>query len=353
MDNVSTPESGSTASWRDHGTAGARRRALSKQWRSLPANTRGGIWVLAAAVGFSIMSGLAKHLGETLDAFQIAFFRAAVGACVLLPIAVRAGSSVFRTHAPMLHVLRGASGMLAMLSGFYAITQLPLATATAISFTKPLFMIPLAMLVLGETVRWRRWSATAVGFIGVLIILRPFGGPVDPAMFVAMAGALGIAITVAVLKRMPPQEKTLTILLYFALLSTVLTAIPAALVWRTPTGQELALLVLMGLVGVTSQSMVVRGFRIGEATALSPLDYTRLLFASVIGILFFAEIPDMWTVFGAGIIIASTVYIARRDARLGTFGSVGSTDDAAVGALRKRRQSAPATRRVSDRPPGP
>lgn len=336
MDQGPAPEAGSTASWRDQGTVTARHRAFSKRWAALPANTRGGIWVLAAAVGFSVMSGLAKHLGGTLDSFQIAFFRAAVGTCVLLPIALRAGPAVFRTHAPMLHVLRGASGMVAMLSGFYAVTHLPLATATAISFTKPLFMIPLAMLVLGEKVRWRRWSATALGFLGVLIILRPFGGPVDPAMFIAMAGALGIAVTVAVLKRMPPQEKTLTILVYFAVLSTVLTAIPAAFVWRTPTGQEFALLVLMGMVGVTSQAMVVRGFRIGEATALSPLDYTRLLFASTIGVLFFAEIPDIWTAIGAGVIIASTVYIARRDARLGKIGSVGSTDDAAVGALRKQ-----------------
>ncbi len=301
--------------------------ALRARWQALPDNTRGAIWVLMAAVGFSVMAVLAKHLGETLHAFQIAFFRSVVGFLVLLPLVMRAGWGVLRTSVPGLHFGRSATGAVAMMCGFYALTHLPLATATAITFTRPLFLIVIAVLLLGEPVRWRRWSATLAGFIGVLVMLRPGAGTLDPAVFVALGQALAAALIVVFLKRMPPEEKHVTVLFFTAVFTTLVTLGPALWVWRMPDAATLAIAVAMGTVGVTAQAAVVRAYRIAEATAVAPFDYARLLFATGFGIVLFAEIPDVWLILGAGIIVASTVYIARREARLGAPPKTGPSPD--------------------------
>ncbi|NNG02715.1 MAG: DMT family transporter [Inquilinus sp.] len=291
---------------------------LTARWQALPGNTRGALWVLLATCGFSAVSTLAKLLGAELHSVQIAFFRGLAGFVVLLPLLLRAGPSVLRTTVPSLHVGRAVAGSTAMLCGFYAITALPLATATAITFARPFFLIVLAVLFLGEAVRWRRWTATAVGFVGVLVMVRPGGGGLDPALLVALGQPAAVSVAILLLKRMPPDERHLTVLGYMAALSTLFLAIPAALVWRTPSAEQLWLVLLMGVVGVAAQAAVVRGFRAGEATAVAPFDYARLLFATGIGVAFFAEVPDAWTAVGAAIIVVSTIYIARREARLGT-----------------------------------
>lgn len=294
------------------------RPTLLKRWEALPANARGAVWVLMACFGFTVMATLAKTLGQRLDSFQAAFFRSLFGFVVLLPFIVRAGGfAVLRTAVPHLHGARALTGVIAMMCGFYAITHLPLATATALTFTKPFFMILLAILFLNEVVRWRRWTATIVGFVGVLIIVRPGTGMFEPAMLVSVLQALAIACSVTIIKRIPIAEPHVTILFYTSLVATVVTAIPAAFVWQPPSSGDWLLAVLIGITGAASQACVVRGYRIGEATAMAPFDYSRLLFATGFGFLFFLEIPDLTTFAGAAIIVASTVYIARREAQLG------------------------------------
>ena len=293
------------------------RAAAVQAWQLLPVNTRGAVWVLIAAAGFSGMAALVKLLGQTLDPFQIAFIRCVVGLVVLTPLVVRAGPEILVTRSWKLHAGRGIAGVTAIGCGFYALAHLPLATATAITFTKPLFMIIVAVLLLGEVVRWRRWTATVVGFAGVLIMVRPGGGTFDPAMVVALVQALAIAIAVALVKKLPTTERNLTVLAYFAIISTTVMAVPAAIVWQPMTGELVLVAIAMGLLGVGAQAAIVQGYRIGEATAVAPFDYSRLLFATLFGLVLFTEVPDLWTFAGAAVIVVSTVYIARREARLG------------------------------------
>ena len=228
---------------------------------------------------------------------------------------------------PGLHLARALAGSFAMMCGFYALTHLPLATATAITFSRPFFLIVLAVLFLGEPVRWRRWSATAVGFAGVIVMLRPGAGEFDPAMLVAIGQAFAASMVVVFLKRMPPGERHLTVLFYTAAYTTVFTLGPALWVWHEVTGPVLVMAILLGAIGVTSQAAIVRAYRIAEATAVAPFDYARLLFATLFGIVLFTEFPDIWTILGAGIIVASTVYIARREARLGAPPKTGPAPD--------------------------
>ncbi len=291
-------------------------QAMRGRLLALPANVRGALWVLLAATLFATMGTLVKLLGDRFDSFQLAFFRALFGFLAILPFVVRMGFAGLRTRRPGLHFLRGIGGASAMLCGFYAITHLPFADAVSLSYARSLFLIPLAVVFLGETVRARRWTATAVGFVGVVIMMRPTGA-IEFATFIAILGAFLVAAVTIMVKKLAETDRPETLIFYFGVISTSVALLPALRVWRTPSWDELALLMLVGACGAGAQYCMIRGFRIGEATAVIPFDYARLLIAGVVGITVFAEIPDAWTLTGAAVIVVSTLYIALREARLG------------------------------------
>ena len=282
----------------------------------LPDNSRGALWIILGCIMFSAMTAVVKFLGGTFDSFQLAFFRALFGLFAVLPFFLSHGLGLVRTQRLGLHLLRALGGSFAMLCGFYAITHLPLADAVSISYARALFLIPLAVLFLGEVVRLRRWTATAVGFVGVVIMLRP-GGEIAPATLVAVMGAFLVAAVTILIKKLSTTERPETLLFYFGAVSSLVALGPALMAWRAPSLEEFIFLIAIGALGAAGQYCAIRAFRIGEATALLPFDYTRLLFAGAIGFIVFAEIPDVWTVTGALIIMAATLYIGIREARLG------------------------------------
>lgn len=287
---------------------------LSAAWLGLSGNARGAAWMIASGVGFTFMALLIKLLGDRLDSFQIAFFRCLIGFVAILPFVVRYGPGSLRTRSLKIHALRGLFGLVAMFSSYYALAHMPLAAYTALSFTKPLFSTVLAVLILHEAVRWRRWTATLVGFLGVIVMVRPGAGTFDSAAVFALADALSIAFLVTLVKRLPPGETTLVMLFYFGVFSTVASLPPALFVWQSPTVTEYALLIGVGVLGALSQSFWIRAYRAGEASVVAPFDYLRLLFAAAAGFIVFAELVGMWELAGAAIIVVSTVYIARREA---------------------------------------
>lgn len=281
--------------------------------------------MVGSGIGFTFMALMIKLLGDRLDSFQIAFFRCLIGFLAILPFVAGYGISTLRTRSLKIHLLRGIFGLVAMFSSYYAVAHMPLASYTALSFTKPLFATVLAVLILRETVRWRRWSATLVGFLGVVVMVRPGAGIIDSAALFALVDALSIAFLVTLVKRLPPGETTLVMLFYFGVFSTIAALPPALLVWRAPAPGEFALLIGIGVLGVLSQSCWIRAYRAGEASAVAPFDYLRLLFAAIAGFLAFGERVDAWTLAGAAIIVVSTVYIARREARLRRASSIAAS----------------------------
>ena len=283
---------------------------------ALPPNTRGALWMLVSAVFFSAMAYLIKVLGQRLDVSVVTFFRALFGFLSVLPFALRQGFVGLKTDRLPLHLFRATIGAGAMSCGFYALTKIPLADAVAISFPRPLFLIVLAVLFLGEVVRVRRWSATLVGFIGVIVMVRP-SVDIEFAAVVALFGTLLVAVAVVCVKKLSTTERAAVMLFYFGIVSSVVTAVPAAYYWRTPTGPELVALFGVGALAATGQFCVIRSLTVGETTAVAPVDYIRLLFAAVIGYVYFAEVPDFWTWVGAAIVISASIYIAQREARLG------------------------------------
>lgn len=296
--------------------AQALRLPFQARLRGLPDNVRGAIWILASCLFFSCMAALVKLLGQRLDSLQLSFFRAFFGFLTVLPFIVGGGFAAVRTSRLGTHVTRGLMGGTGMICGFYALTHLPLAEATATGFTKPLFMVVLAALVLREVVRARRWSATAFGFVGVLIMLRPGDGVLEPAALVALLGAMAAATVSLLIKRLSATEGPLKILFYLGVTTTVMTAVPAVLVWQQPTLVEFLIMGVAAGSGSIAQVCMIRGFRIGEASALAPFDYARLPFAALFGFVLFSEVPDLQALAGAGLIVASTLYIARREAQI-------------------------------------
>lgn len=286
------------------------------QGRRIGDSLRATFWILASCVLFATMGALAKLAGQRLHSFEVSFFRAFFGLLVVLPLLVRAGSGVLRTSRPMLHVTRSTLGTMGVLFGFYAVTHMPLAEATALGFTKPLFQVLLAAFVLREVVRMRRWAATAVGFVGVLVMVRPDAGSIQWAALAGLAGAFCGASVSVTLRHMVRLEPELTILGWLGIVGSVVSGMVAAFVWQTPSVHELGLLFLMALVGTASQFCMMRGFRLGEASALAPIDYARLPISAFYGVLLFAEWPDPMSILGAAIIAGSTLYIARREAAL-------------------------------------
>jgi drug/metabolite transporter (DMT)-like permease len=203
-----------------------------------------------------------------------------------------------------------------MYCSYYALARIELTDFTALSFTKPLFATVLAVIILHEVVRWRRWSATIIGFVGVLIMMRPGTGTFHPAGFFALGEAFSIAFLVTLVKRLPARETTLGMLFYFGAIATVLSLPAAIYVWRWPTPEEWWLLLIIGALGAAAQSFWIRAFRCGDASLVAAFDYLRLPLAAGGGMIWFAEVPSIWTLVGAVVIVTSTVYIARREASL-------------------------------------
>ena len=291
--------------------------AIAGRFAALSPATRGTVWMILGVTALSFMALLVKLLGSgSLHAFQLAFFRALFGLVVLLPFLLRDRGAALRTQRLLLITVRSAVGTVAMLASFFAVTHLPLADAVALSFTKPLFLVIIAALALRETVRWRRWSATGVGFAGVLIMVRPGGAGLDPAVAVALLAAFAVACAWALIKPLSRTERPLTLLAWVAIISTVMTFAVALPVWHAPTVPQLAALLTMGALGVIGQNAIIRAFSATDASAVAPLDYLRLPIAGILAFLVFAEVPGVPTMIGAAVIIVSSVYIARREAAL-------------------------------------
>ena len=280
----------------------------------LPPNLQGALWVVGAAVVFTFNAGVVKQLGILgVDSLQTVFARSLVGLCVILPFVWRRGLPSVRTGQLRLHLFQGVAGTTALMAHFYAWTQLPLADVTVLIFTQPLFALLLAVIILRARVNWQRWLATAIGFLGVLAMVRPATAGFDSAAPIALFAGFCIALQVILVARLPEGEKELTMLFYLGLVGTLMTLGPALVVWRTPTVEEGVLLVVNGLLGVSHQAMIFRAFRIGEATYVALFDYSKLIVAALIGFLYFGEIPSTLSILGASVIVASTLYISRRE----------------------------------------
>ncbi len=284
----------------------------------LAPNVRGALWMLASALGFTVMTTLIKFLGDDYPAALQTFYRQAAGLIVLLPLILRDVRGAFHATRPGILFFRSAAGTIAMIMSFYAFQVLPLAEANALSFTRTLWMVPLALFVLHEKMGPMRIAAALAGFVGVLVMLQP-GAP-GHGFGWGQAAALGaaalFAMTITGMKVMTRDHSPFVLLVWSAVLGLVFSIPPALFVWRWPEPVDLALLAAMGVFGTITQGCYIKGMQIGDAAAMAPIDYTRLVFTAIIGFALFNEVPTMAVVAGAAIVVASTLFITLREQQL-------------------------------------
>jgi len=284
------------------------------KWRRLPGNLRGGLWVLIATLFLSVMVVLIKIAGQRLHVAEILFFRQFTMLLLAAPVILRYFPSSLISARPDLQALRISLAFFAMLLGFTSIVHLPLAEATTLGFAKTFFVGILAIIFLGEVVGVRRWGAMVMGFIGVLVIAWPeSGAPFNIYTLMAVGSALAVACVMTIMRTIAQVDKPVTILSYQAIGVGVLMIPPTIWFWRTPSLADLLLVAIIGGLSSIGQLCNIQAFKAGEASAIAPLDYARVIYAVIFGFIFFDEWPEPRVFIGAAIIVCAAVYTLHRE----------------------------------------
>jgi drug/metabolite transporter (DMT)-like permease len=294
----------------------ARDNPLMNAYRNLSTVARGCLLMLVATFMFACMHAAIRYTTQQLPAVEVAFFRNLFGLFVIAPLLVRYGLGVFHTKKLGLHVLRAFLNVFSMLAFFVGLSMTPIARATALSFTAPLFTALLSALILHEVFRWRRWTAIACGFLGALVILRPGIQVLDMGALLVIASSLLWSMAMIDIKILGQTESSLTITAYVTVLLIPLTFLPAVFVWQMPGLDMWVWLVFIGVIGTLGQIAVTEALKLADITVLMPFDFLKLVWATLLGMVLFAEMPDFLTYVGAAIVFGSSMYIAWREAKL-------------------------------------
>jgi drug/metabolite transporter (DMT)-like permease len=282
---------------------------------AMPGNVRGAVYVMTAGMIFTVVSAFVKELGGEITVFQVLAIRQVTMTVTVLPLIARNFPDALRTRSLKLQFARVVFAMMAMVGGFLSVQHMPLADATALSFAKSLFVTVFAIIFLKEVAGLHRWAATIIGFCGVLFILQPSADGVEIYAVYALIGAAGAAMVMIIIRHLSQFDRSITILSYQAILVGV-TMVPLAIIyWVPPTLEQWLMMLAIGVLSVVGQFANIAGFRAGEATAVAPMDYSRMLFATLIGAVIFLEVPSWATVFGSCVIIATSFYTVRSERR--------------------------------------
>lgn len=278
-----------------------------------PKAAAGPLFMLIAALGSGCLAGLVRYVSADLHPFEIVFFRSLFAFVVLLPWLIKWGWGPFRTRRFGWHALRAGLNATAMLTYFYAVTITPLAKAASLNFVSPLFATVFAVLLLHEPLRLRRVGALAAGLLGAWIIIRPGTEAVSLGAILVLISSAVWGLALIVIKILSRTESAFTIAVYAGLLITPLSLIPALFVWQWPAPATWGWLFAVGAVGAIMHMTGAQAFKLSDATAVLPVDFTKLAWSALIGYVFFAEVPEIWVWIGGTVIFASTVYIAYRE----------------------------------------
>ncbi|WP_321389534.1 DMT family transporter [Emcibacter sp.] len=278
-------------------------------------NLHGILFMMAGGLCMSINSIFIRNAGHSLGVFEVVFLRSVVIVTFAFLFSRSFTRESLKTQQPKLIAARSMLMCLIVLANFSAVMYLPLVTVTSIQFTRPLYLVVLAALFLGESVKLPRTIATLIGFAGVLIILRP-GSDIHWAMILLLVGTLASSFNAIVTKKLTKTDKISNMMIY-SNIAVILMCMPVAVYyWVTPGLMDLVWLLGLGVMSGGTQYFIIRAYDKGEATVVAPFDYMRIIFIALVGYFVFDELPDMFTWIGAFIIISSTLFIAWRQARL-------------------------------------
>ncbi len=279
---------------------------------------KGILLMLAAMAVVPLMDGVAKHLSTSFPVLQVVWARYFFHLLILLPVALwRHGAGALLLKNPWLQIVRGGFLLGSTILFFAAIAVMPIADALALVFVAPLVVTALSPLVLGERVGPRRWTAVSLGFVGVLVIVRPGMSAFHSGMLLALGAGTVYALYSLATRKLSGSAPPLVTLAYTALLGALVMSAAVPAVWTRPDAANLLWMALMGALAAGGHFLIIKSFEHAEASLLAPLAYSEIVMATVVGYLAFGDFPDLWTWAGIVIVIASGVYVSLRERRVG------------------------------------
>lgn len=293
-------------------------------------NLRGIMWMLGSTVCLALMHTTIHHVSDTVHPFVVVFFRLFFALIVVIPFFIRDGLAPLKTTKLGLLTLRGVLNFGAMVCFFTALSLAPIADVTALSFTAPLFATLLAVVILKEKLGWRRVAAIMAGFIGTLIVLRPGFAEISTGYILVLVATIFWGACVIIIKTLSRTESSVTITTYMSLVMAPLALIPALFVWSWPSLTDFAWLAFLGFLGGCGQMAVAQALRHAETHVAMPFDFVRLIWVSITGYLFFAEVPDIFVWLGGALIFSSTAYITIREHKIRSQNARAATDSSHI-----------------------
>ena len=278
-----------------------------------PNALKGILIMLGSGVCISGMHLLVRYISSEIHPFEIAFFRNLFALLALVPWFIKLGWAPLRTNRPGLLLWRAILNSGCMLSFFMALSLAPLVEVTALGFTAPIYVTILAILFLGERVGLQRWGAIIIGFVGVLVILRPGFETIGLGQLLVLFSAFGWGVCLIIVKILGRTETSVTITAYMSIMMAPILLVPAIYVWTWPTWEQFALLLILGVLGGLAQMGMAEALRLAPTHVVMPVDFTRLLVISLLAYLAFGEVPDLYVWLGGVIIFGSTAFISYRE----------------------------------------
>jgi drug/metabolite transporter (DMT)-like permease len=295
---------------------------LSARFGSAPDSAKGVGLMLGSAASISGANGAVQHLSHSnLHVFEIAFFRQLLGLFFMAALFLRGGLRPLITRKFGLHVLRSILNVLAMLAFFYGLSLEPLAKVVSLGLTAPLFATIGAVLFLRERMTPHRWIALGIGVAGAMIILRPGIQVVSLGALMVLISNTLWAVALVVIKVLTRTESSVTVALYSSLLQTPIAFMFAVFFWQWPTVEQLVWLAGIAIFGTISQLALTEAFRKADATLVLPADFTKVIWASLIGYFFFNQVPEIWVGVGAVVIFSAVFYNSYSDSRFSRAGN--------------------------------
>ena len=279
---------------------------------------RGVLWMSGAVLSFCVMALSARELLRHVGTFEILFFRTFVSLAIILPLAWHAGFGVVRTRRFGTHLWRNLFHFGGQAAWVYSLGLLPLATVFALEFSTPVWVAGLAVLFLGERLSTGRIVALALGFAGVLVILRPGAGLVNPAALVMLAGAIGFAVQMIGTKRLSATDSPLAVLFWMSLIQSPICLALAAPQWTWPPLADAPWIIAIACGHFTAHYCLTKAMSLADATVVTPVDFFRLPLIAVVGALFYAEPFDPFVMLGAALMFSGTYYGLTSEKRLPT-----------------------------------
>jgi drug/metabolite transporter (DMT)-like permease len=287
---------------------------LQRDFRLLPPDFSASLLMLAAMCVFTATGVMIRVAAEMLPIVVILFLRQIMSMAIMAPLFWRHRTEILHPQRMRLHMMRGCAAVVSMICGNTAVVYIPFADVTAIQMSEVLFITALAALFLGEKVGWRRWTATAVGFAGVGVMLQPFSGPIEFYALLALAGSAAGAVSVATLRYGSRYDSAETVIFFQSIVLIAFLAPMAWWFWVPPSAKALGVVAIMAAMLAVGTWLFTTAFRSGKASSIAPLQYVRLLLMAAVGYWLYGETPRLATIAGSALIVGAAIYTLHRNA---------------------------------------